>query len=79
MSALHPGARLLHYVLADLAGDDREVTVPSSALLERTGWANRASLRKRTRDLVDAGLIEVIETVRADGGRGPNCYVLTGG
>ena len=77
-NGLHPGARLLYYVLRDLAGEDGAVTVESAVLLRATGWANRASLRKRTRDLVNAGVVTVETTARPDGGQGPNRYVLNG-
>ena len=76
-NGLHPGARLLYYVLRDLAGEDGAVTVESAVLLRATGWA-RASLRKRTRDLVNAGVVTVETTARPDGGQGPNRYVLNG-
>lgn len=77
-NGLHPGARLLHYVLRDLVDDDGVVTIYSGELLRATGWANRASLRKRTHDLVDAGVLTVEPTVRPDGGQGPNRYRLNG-
>ena len=77
-NGLHPGARLLYYVLRDLAGEDGAVTVESAVLLRATGWANRASLRKRTHDLVNAGVVTVEATARPDGGQGPNRYVLNG-
>ena len=77
-NGLHPGARLLYYVLRDLAGEDGAVTVESAVLLRATGWANRASLRKRTHDLVNAGVVTVETTARPDGGQGPNRYVLNG-
>lgn len=78
MDDLLPGARLLHYVLRDLADEDGRVTAPSAELLKATGWNNRASLRKRTHDLEDAGLIVITPSVREDGGRGPNTYELKG-
>lgn len=77
-NGLHPGARLLYYVLRDLADDDGTVAVPSAELLRATGWSNRASLRKRTHDLVNAGVVTVEPTVRPDGGQGPNIYRLNG-
>ncbi|MEE1651828.1 helix-turn-helix domain-containing protein [Brachybacterium sp. J144] len=75
---LHPGARLLYYVLRDLADDDGRVSVPSAELLRATGWANRASLRKRTHELEDAGVLSIERTTRLGGGQGPNIYRLNG-
>ena len=77
-NGLHPGARLLYYVLRDLAEGEASVAVPSSELLRATGWANRTSLRKRTHDLVNAGVLTVEPTARPDGGQGPNRYRLNG-
>lgn len=73
---LGPGARLLRHELLVLADDRGEVHVPSGDLLARCGWQNRVTLRRRVHDLVNAGIIEVRPTFRADGGRGPNVIVL---
>lgn len=75
---LHPGARLLYYVLRDLAGDDGRVMVASSELLRRTGWANRTTLRRRTHELENAGVVSIERTTRPDGGRGPKVFTLSG-
>lgn len=77
-NGLHPGARLLYYVLRDLAKGEASVAVPSSELLRATGWANRTSLRKRTHDLINAGVLVVKPTALPNGGQGPNGYVLHG-
>ena len=77
-NGLHPGARLLYYVLRDLADDDGTVAVPSAELLRATGWSNRASLRKRAHELEAAGVVSIERTTRRDGGQGPNIYRLSG-
>lgn len=78
LRGLHPGARLLLYVLRDLADENGEVHETSAVILEQTGWSNRASLRKRTRDLEDNGFITVTPTYLENGGQGPNVFRLTG-
>lgn len=75
---LHPGARLLLYVLWELADDESTVCVPSAELMRRTGWGNRMSLRKRAHELANAGLLTIEPTERPDGGQGPNRYRLNG-
>ena len=77
-NGLHPGARLLCYLLGDLTDDDGKVMVRSSELLRATGWANRASLRKRTHELEDPGVVSVERAKRADGGHRRNLYVPIG-
>lgn len=76
---LHPGARLIHLVLEGLADESGEVQIRSADLLEATGWTNRASLRRRTHDLEDAGLVKVIPTYLHDGRRGSNIYRISKG
>lgn len=76
--ALHPGARLLLYVLREMADEENTVCVPSSELMRRTGWGNRMSLRKRAHELSNAGLLTIERTKRPDGGQGPNRYHLIG-
>lgn len=78
-NGLHPGARLLYFVLRDMADQDGTVVVPSAELLRATGWQNRASLRKRSRELVEAGVITVEQTTQPTGAGGPNRYTLQGG
>lgn len=78
-NGLHPGARLLYFVLRERAEADGSVVAPSAELLHATGWANRASLRKRTNDLVRAGVVTVEPTTLPSGARGPNRYTITGG
>lgn len=77
-NALHPGTRLLLFVLRDLADEHGEVYASSSELLRRTGWANKMSLRRHMIRLERAGEVERTETYREDGGRGPNRYRLKG-
>lgn len=55
-NGLHPGARLLCY------------------LLRATWWANRASLRKRTHELEDPGVVSAERAKRAR----RNLYVRIG-
>lgn len=69
---LHPGSRLLLFVLWDLADDEHVVHVSTAELLRRTGWTNRSSVRRHLARLTEAGVIEVEPTSRPDGGRGPN-------
>ncbi|MBK0332508.1 hypothetical protein I8D64_13995 [Brachybacterium sp. MASK1Z-5] len=78
LRGLHPGARLLLFVLRDLADESGAVCETSGVLLEATGWANRASLRKRMHDLEDNGFVDLEPTYRENGGRGPNIVRLTG-
>lgn len=59
-NGLHPGARMLCY------------------LLRAPGWANRASLRKRTHELEDPGVVIAERAKRADGGHRRNLYVRIG-
>ena len=77
-NALHPGSRLLLFVLRDLADEHGEVYASSSELLRRTGWANRMSLRRHMIRLEQAGEAERVETFREEGGRGPNVIRLKG-
>lgn len=75
---LGPGARLLLYVLRDRADGTGSVVLRSAELLEATGWTNRATVRKRSAELVRAGLVRVEPTTLPSGGRGPNRYTLRG-
>ncbi|MGP5033816.1 hypothetical protein [Brachybacterium alimentarium] len=78
LSAMHPGARHLLLTLRRMAGGNGIVCETTTGLLEASGWTNRATLRRRIRELEDEGFIVIEPTYRDDGGRGPNVYRLTG-
>ena len=78
INGLHPRARLLDYALRAPAHKYVRVAVPGSELQRATGWANRTSLRKRTHDLINAGVLVAKPTALPNGGQGPNGYVLHG-
>ena len=56
MPNMHPGERLLLYVLRELDDGSGRVTVTNGELAKRCGWSARYTVRKRLHGLVDRGL-----------------------
>ena len=56
---MHPGERLLLYVLRDLDDGSGKVTVTNGELAKRCGWSARYTVRKRLHGLVNHGQVEV--------------------
>lgn len=79
MAGLHPGARLLYFVLRDLAEGSDTVTVGRDALSTRCGWGASNTVRKRLRDLESHGYITKTERYTEWGARLPNTYTLRKG
>lgn len=77
LDELSPGARWLYRILRDQVGEDGSVVLTSGELLGLTGWRNRATLRKRSHELENAGAITLEPTTLASGATGPNKYTIT--
>lgn len=73
---MHPGERLLLYVLRDLDDGSGRITVTNGELAERCGWSARYTVRKRVHGLVNRGLVEVTRNVDAYGSHLANTYVI---
>lgn len=73
---MHPGERLLLYVLRELDDGSGRVTVTNGELAKRCGWSARYTVRKRLHGLVDRGLVEVTRNVDEYGSRRANTYVI---
>ena len=87
-TAMHPGERLLLYVLRacltpDADGRSEElddgsgrITVTNGELAKRCGWSARYTVRKRVHGLVNRGLVKVSQNVDEYGSRLANTYVI---
>ena len=73
---MHPGERLLLYVLRELDDGSGRVTVTNGELAERCGWSARYTVRKRVHGLVNRGLVKVSQNVDEYGSRLANTYVI---
>ena len=73
---LHPGERLLMYVLRELDDGSGEVTVSNAELQERCGWTASYTVRKRLHGLEDRGLLTVTRNVDEFGSHLANTYVI---
>lgn len=73
---MHPGERLLLYVLRELDDGSGRVTVANGELAKRCGWSARYTVRKRLHGLVDRGLVEVTRNVDEYGSHLANTYVI---
>lgn len=73
---MHPGERLLLYVLRELDDGSGRVTVTNGELAKRCGWSARYTVRKRLHGLVDRGLVEVTRNVDEYGSHLVNTYVI---
>lgn len=73
---MHPGERLLLYVLRELAGDGGRVTVTNTELAARCGWSARYTVRKRLHGLEDRGLVTVERNADEYGSTLANTYVI---
>ena len=79
MPNMHPGERLLLYVLRELDDGSGRVTVTNGELAKRCGWSARYTVRKRLHGLVNHGLIEVTRNVDEYGSHLANTYTLRKG
>lgn len=73
---MHPGERLLLYVLRELDDGSGRVTVTNGELARRCGWSARYTVRKRLHGLVNRGLAEVTRNVDEYGSHFANTYVI---
>ena len=73
---MHPGERLLLYVLRELDDGSGRVTVTNGELADRCGWSARYTVRKRVHGLVNRGLVKVSQNVDEYGSRLANTYVI---
>ena len=73
---MHPGERLLLYVLRELDDGSGRVTVTNGELARRCGWSARYTVRKRVHGLVNRGLVKVSQNVDEYGSRLANTYVI---
>lgn len=76
MPNMHPGERLLLYVLRELDDGSGRVTVTNGELARRCGWSARYTVRKRVHGLVNRGLVKVSQNVDEYGSRLANTYVI---
>lgn len=76
MPNMHPGERLLLYVLRELDDGSGRVTVTNGELAERCGWSASYTVRKRVHGLVNRGLVKVSQNVDEYGSRLANTYVI---
>lgn len=75
-TAMHPGERLLLYVLRELDDGSGRITVTNGELAKRCGWSARYTVRKRVHGLVNRGLVKVSQNVDEYGSRLANTYVI---
>lgn len=73
---MHPGERLLLYVLRELDDGSGRVTVTNGELAGRCGWSARYTVRKRLHGLVNRGVVEVMRNVDEYGSHLANTYVI---
>jgi len=76
---MHPGERLLLYVLRELDDGSGAVTVTNTELAKRCGWSARYTVRKRLHGLEDRGLLTVTRNVDEYGSHLANTYALRKG
>lgn len=76
---MHPGERLLLYVLRELDDGSGRVTVTNGELAERCGWSARYTVRKRLHGLEDRGLLTITRNVDEFGSHLANTYTLRKG
>lgn len=76
---MHPGERLLLYVLRELDDGSGAVTVTNGKLAKRCGWSASFTVRKRLHGLEDRGLLTVSRNVDEFGSHLANTYTLRKG
>ena len=79
MPNMHPGERLLLYVLRELDDGSGRVTVTNGELAERCGWSASYTVRKRLHGLEDRGLLTITRKVDEFGYHLANTYTLRKG
>ena len=79
MPNMHPGERLLLYVLRELDDGSGRVTVTNGELAERCGWSASYTVRKRLHGLEDRGLLTITRKVDEFGSHLANTYTLRKG
>jgi len=79
MPNMHPGERLLLYVLRELDDGSGRVTVTNGELAERCGWSASYTVRKRLHGLEDRGLLTITRNVDEFGSHLANTYTLRKG
>jgi repressor of nif and glnA expression len=78
-TGMHPGERLLLYVLRELDDGSGAVTVTNGELAKRCGWSASFTVRKRLHGLEDRGLLTTTRNVDEFGSHLANTYTLRKG
>ena len=75
-SNLHPGQRLLLYVLRDNADEHGRARISMRALTAECGWKNRSVTRRHMRELERAGLVTTAPVILDSCARDVNVYTI---